>query len=645
MIRSLRHLLYSPVSATPKPDALRRRYHDLYAAETTEDASGGRRFHRARLWRCQGINIVSLHGDRFEMAFQHGRLLSDAIAHGTLDRASRIAPAAITNSTGDGLLGKIACWYAATCISAPMLRASLARSDDAPHEALAEAFGLSEGSGVAIQTIIDAALGAETAQTLLGKAEHLAVGAAPNQCTSFAAWGTATADGEMIIGRNTDYPLNGYFDAHPTVLYYTPTDAPRRYMTVTAAGFHNAGVCGMNDAGIYLAVHTVPTRSVSETGNPVFMLGQRVLREAATLAEARSMLTESPPAAGWNYHLVSVHEQQAATIELCHAEQAIRPGQGTWHVTTNHWSCPPMQKHHLFVNDTVSTDTRLRMERVSQMISAAGGKLNAQLAAAILADKHDTDTGRQRVWPNTVATSHTVSSSVWHPAAGEVWVANGPAPTSRGTFISLPSVAAFDPDTFEPADRASITSIQGCGSSVMAEAERQVIAGRKAYEYSNDAAVACNHMAEAARLTDDPALHLSHGLFAIRAGSYVAAAKAMDATLDCGWDDQRRAVATYLRSRLAAHAGRNDKALADLQRLLADPGLSTRLKHAAQQLSAALEAGRHVTLEPKEVAPMSILPDVWRYATRRHLATRLELPGRPLRRALSTLAGRSAAPV
>ena len=106
MIGFLANLIRGPGVSYETPAELKTKYRHLYDAqvELTED---GARFERARLWRRRGINVLHVTGDRFEMAFQHGRLLRAEIATGTLHKAGMIANHGIRNSMGDGLLSRI----------------------------------------------------------------------------------------------------------------------------------------------------------------------------------------------------------------------------------------------------------------------------------------------------------------------------------------------------------------------------------------------------------------------------------------------------------------------------------------------------------------------------------------------------------
>ncbi|RMH42919.1 MAG: hypothetical protein D6689_06655 [Deltaproteobacteria bacterium] len=603
-----------PAAPLRVPAAWRRRYADLYDEPVRPTPDGGAVFHRARLWRRGGVCVLHLRGDRFEMAFQHGRLLRDEIACGTLQAAARVCRNAVRASVGEPLATVVSA-YADLAIAERMLRRGLERARDRGDDALAEAYGLSEGAGVPMATLLRAALAPECAQTLLGKATDLAIGSDPAQCTSFAAWGDATAGGELLVGRNTDYPLTGYFDAHPTVIYFEPTDGGQRYVSITSAGVHNAGTVGFNEAGLYLACHTVPCATTSETGLPLFFVGQQVLRDATSLADAERMLHAERPAAGWSYHAVDMRRRQAATFELCWAAAATRRATGSYHVTTNHWTQDATRAHELDLNETVSADTRARYDRVVALIEAAGGALDVAGAIAILGDKVDPVSGRVRSTPNVVSASHNVTSAVLAPDRGRMFVARGPAPVSQNAYVELPMLDAFDPDAL--ADAPVVTLAGGIDRGThgaLVDAERLYNEARAAFEYRDDADAAARLCRRAIALDpDNPALRVALALWEVRAGRYDAAERAAASARAHTWDGPRARLARYLCGRLAAHRGAADDALADLRAVAADPDVHPRLAAAAREAADAVARRGRLRLGRREIAPMSWLPDAFRY--------------------------------
>ncbi len=612
-IALLRHAFRRRVVRDRAPEELRRRYHALYDARVEPTPDGGASFDRARLWHRDGIRVLRVCGDPFEMAFQHGRLVETEIARSNLRQASLIARNAIRNSLGNGLLSAVVGWYADKCISEPILRSGLIYQGGSRLQHLGEIYGLSEGCHVPVTTIMRAVVGPETAQVLLGLTEAKAAGGAP-QCSSFAAWGSATQNGEMIIGRNTDYPLNGCYDICPTVVYYEPTDGSNRYMTITSAGFHIAGVCGMNEHGLFVGVHSVPASTVSEMGIPAFLAGQEVLRRASTVQEAAALLDKVRPAAGWNYHIVSARERQASTFELCSGAVARRSGQGDVHITTNHWTQPAMLPHQLTTISVFTEDSSSRAERIRTLIDAAGGSLDAAGAAAILGDTIDPGSGKARCFPNVVAATHTVSSSIWCPDSQTVYVAVGCAPASHRPFVALPTSDALDPQALAEAPLELLTpSPRGADAPGLAEARQMVIAARIAFEYRNDALAAADLLGSAAAHLDDPALDLSWAMMEIRAGRFDRARSAVDRAADQDCDPRRAVIARYLRGRLAADRGDAGAARTDFLAVQNDAHADPRLVSAAHSAERKLDRRARLRLRPMEIIPMGWLPDAFRY--------------------------------
>jgi len=612
VIAALRHAFRRRAVSGRVPGGLRRRYRALYEARVEPTPDGGACFGRARLWRRAGVNVLRVVGDQFEMSFQHGRLLEAEIARGTLLQTSLLVRNTIRNSFGNGALSLLLNWYADKCISEPIVRSGLAYLGGSPEQSLGEVYGMSESCRVPVRTILRGVVGPETAQVLLGLSEAKVGGGL--QCSSFAAWGSATRDGEMIIGRNTDYPLNGYYDANPTVIYFEPTDGAHRYMTITSAGFHIPGICGMNEHGLFIGVHVVPASTVSELGIPVFLAGHEILRRAGSLDEAAALLDAARPAAGWSYHVVSTRERTAFTFELCNAAVARRPCRGDVHITTNHWTQPATLPHQLTAISTFTADSNARAERMRMLIDAAHGALDAAGAAAILADTIDPVSGRARCFPNVVAANHTVSSSVWRPDAHTVYVGVGSAPTSHGPFLAVPTPDALDPEALALAPIELLDAApRGAGAPGLAEARQWVIAARIAFEYHNDAGAAADMMACAAAHFDDPALDLAWALMEIRAGRFDRARGPVERAIDQDWDPRRSVIARYLRGRLAADRGSADTARADLRAVQSNQHAEDRLVTAARTAERKLGRRARLRLRATEIIPMGWLPDAFRY--------------------------------
>ncbi len=64
-----------------------------------------------------------------------------------------------------------------------------------------------------------------------GRAKSLGIAA---ECSDFAAAGAATADGKLIIGRNTDYPGQGKWNGRPDGFHLRPLRG-HKYVNISTA--------------------------------------------------------------------------------------------------------------------------------------------------------------------------------------------------------------------------------------------------------------------------------------------------------------------------------------------------------------------------------------------------------------------------
>ena len=85
-------------------EALRKKYAPLYQTKIVQHTDGSLSFDKARLFRKDGINVLYMKGDQFEMAYQHGVLLKDQIADGAAIQSSKLIPNTVKNAVGDGLV-------------------------------------------------------------------------------------------------------------------------------------------------------------------------------------------------------------------------------------------------------------------------------------------------------------------------------------------------------------------------------------------------------------------------------------------------------------------------------------------------------------------------------------------------------------
>jgi tetratricopeptide (TPR) repeat protein len=556
------------------PAEVKQKYKYLYSEPMQATPDGGMKFHKGRLFLRYGVRVLSLEGDRFEMAFQHGRLLADVIPKGAVPQSS----VAVENAVRNGfpaipLVTGIVIRSFYRRITEGMFHYAVANAGANAEKVLLDAYGLSEGSQVPVETLLYGALGPESLQVLLGERTPNPAAAFSSQCSEFAAWGSRTSDGEVLIGRNTDYPLNGSYDHYPTVFYFNPTSGGQKIMSVASAGIHNAGVVGMNESGIYIGVHSIPATDVSPNGVPAFFIAQEVLRESKSLDEALAMFKKANSPSGWAYQVVSFREKRAATLEISNHHHGVFPATGEYHIQTNHYRAEETKPYYLHVNEAVDQDTYGRYKRIFDLIEGSSTPLNEKKAAAILGDKVDPLSGKVRGLGNTVAVHTTMTSVVVEAGKRRLWVASGHAPVSVGDYVEFPMLGAFSADTFAGSSYGTFSNRAFADQyPALAQAEQKFIEAKIAYESELDYNKAHRAMEEVLRLDGgNPSYQFVAAILALKAGERAKAVAALSRLKSL--DDKHLAfVARYYLARLAADQGDKRRAKSLLASLLADLG-------------------------------------------------------------------------
>lgn len=286
---------------------------------------------------------------------------------------------------------------------------------------------------------------------LLGTARAPGLGGVPTfGCTS-AIVGPPFAP-EVLHARNLDYFGVGTWDRFPTVVTHRPTDG-LAYMSVASAGFVGGGITAMNSSGLTLSVHQHFVSEFDlENGVPVGVAGDVAMRRAHTIEEAVAILRDHPPVAGWTFLLTEGDTGRAAVFEVAPGvDELTWMEEGKIGYANRYWAEALVDTEVAFYPEYHRCNVA-RQDRVSRCLVDADQPPEVAELAAILGDGNDPEGRSERLIGPTILTLTTVTSVVFEPAARRVWVAAGPAPTSKGVFIpfTLGDVRGGPDQTVEP---------------------------------------------------------------------------------------------------------------------------------------------------------------------------------------------------
>lgn len=571
-------------------DALKQKYASLLQQQVETLSDGSKKIGDSRYFIRGGINVLVLKGDWFEMAYHHGKLLKERIPGGAMPRLIKMVSEMIQDTVGSALITSIADFFFSNVLQAPLYKDLKAIHRE-------EIYAISLATGIEEDQFFKTLAAPETIQMIGGKALGLLPGSAAftgTQCSSFAAWGSHTANGNMIIGRNLDYAMNGTFDKETTVMYMIPSDGSQRLVSITSSGLHMAGLTAYNEAGIYIAVHTTMTPNVfkpAKSGSIGFSMATDVISKARNFDEAIKLFKQKLPAAGWTYLVVSTKEKRVASIEMNNDAMVVRDASGDFHAQTNHYITSGMKDQTLFLNGTVQEDTTARYNRLIEMGGEYAGRIDAQTAIRMMSDQTDPIYKRVRAVGNTVSVHLTVGSVVVDPQNRRMFVANGLAPVTHNEYIEFPLWFADVEKEFE-SGRQFVTfdnNYYRQSEPTQYQGMKKFLESKTAYEIEKNTKKAYDLMKETVAIdSSNPVYFIDLAILAMKNNDIDFGMQQLDKVLSMDHANTVKALARYYKARVLAHKGQNDAAKEELKKVEADPAAADSLKSAAKMVRLIL---------------------------------------------------------
>ncbi len=243
--------------------------------------------------RHEGFPVVYLEGSPYELGYQHGEFLGEAVRKSVgqiLGYFRRYLKIPLLDAwAANGWLDRS--WR----MAAPFL----------PHESLEELRGLSEASGVPLKDL-------------------WRLHAIPDRtyaCSGLAAWGRATVGGRLVHTRNLDWNIKVGLQQYAAVFVVRPR-GKRAFINVGWAGFIGV-LTGINDQQLSIGQVGAETVDVTYRGLPMVFLMRRILEEAEDLDGAVRLVRDAPRTVGVNYLLADAKARRAVAIETTHRAVAV----------------------------------------------------------------------------------------------------------------------------------------------------------------------------------------------------------------------------------------------------------------------------------------------------------------------------------
>jgi predicted choloylglycine hydrolase len=266
-------------------------------------------------------------------------------------------------------------------------------------------------------------------------------------CTSFAAWGSATEDGHLIIGRNFDFEIEDLFDRFKLVQIIHP-EKGIPFISISWPGMYGV-VSGVNKELISVTLNAAKSDHAAWKGTPVVVMSRRVLQEASTLQEAVALFRSLNSYISESFLVADGKTGEVVVVEKTPQLTLIRkpePSSFTL-LCANHFLSPDLQnhkKHQAFVKEGSSLS---RLERLQELLDRHKGKISPAVAATILRDYkflRDVDFGMGHLHSiNPSICSHSIILDL---TAGILWVSQGPYQANAYLPVHIQSIFKQSPE-------------------------------------------------------------------------------------------------------------------------------------------------------------------------------------------------------
>jgi len=252
-------------------------------------------------------------------------------------------------------------------------------------------------------------------------------------CSSFAAWGNKTEDGQLLIGRNLDFYAGDDFAKNKIVAFVNPTDG-YKFMSVTWPGMIGV-VSGMNEHGLTVTINAGKSKIPWIAKTPISILNREILQYATNIEEAIAIAKKREVFVSESIFVGSAKDKKAVTIEVSPKNFGVYKVENTKQlICTNHFQSDAYAEDKNNLKAIAESHSQYRYERLEELL-ATTEKLNVQDAVDILRNKeglHDKAIG----YGNEKALNQLLAHHgiVFKPEERQVWVSSNPY--QLGAFVA-----------------------------------------------------------------------------------------------------------------------------------------------------------------------------------------------------------------
>ena len=244
-------------------------------------------------------------------------------------------------------------------------------------------------------------------------------------CSSLAAWGDKSEDGDLLIGRNFDFYVGDDFAKNKLIEFVEPEEGIP-YMSVSWPGMIGV-VSGMNKEGITVTINAGKSKIPLVAKTPVSFVTREILQFAKTIDEAIAIAKKRKVFVSESILVGSANDKKAVTIEVSPDNFGVYEVENSnTLVCTNHFQSAAYKDDKRNQKQIAESHSEYRYEKLQEFLNE-NKKLNPEKMAKILRDKSGLK-GEKIGYGNEKALNQLLAhhAVIFSPEKRLVWVSSNP---------------------------------------------------------------------------------------------------------------------------------------------------------------------------------------------------------------------------
>ena len=268
-------------------------------------------------------------------------------------------------------------------------------------------------------------------------------------CTSFAAWGENTEDGQLIIGRNFDFYAGDAFAEEKIIAFVNPTTG-HKFMSVTWGGMIGV-VSGMNEKGLTVTINAGKSKVPLVAKTPVSIVTREILQYASTIEEAIAIAKKREVFVSEAIFIGSAIDKKAVLIEVSPRNFGVYEVENSNRlICSNHFQSDAYADDRKNRKHMKESHSQYRFDRMEELLQEHS-KVSPEIAVDILRNKEGLNDkaigyGNEKAL-NQLLAHHGV---VFKPEELLVWISSNPY--QLGEFVAYDLNEIFNNQETGPSD-------------------------------------------------------------------------------------------------------------------------------------------------------------------------------------------------